>query len=166
MEPPRATKDIFGDDSCQVRLDAQEFLSEVGVLDFRQAFGPLLEMSWQRKLLLVPYERPHVMEGVVGILLTARRLLDAGELFYASEHVRAVPNYFLLEGASGFVVAREDLIENFIDIRVVFVRLTVRVQIRGIGIFGLRAMSTHFVSSLHTTRMLEGKERPKSKQPS
>src|SRR3954453_13310765 len=75
------------------------------------------------------------MEGVVGILLTARRLLDAGELCYVSEHVHAIPNYFLLEGASGFVVAREDLIEKFLDIRVVFVRLTVRVQIHGIGIF-------------------------------
>ena len=128
-------EDIFGDDSCQVRLDAKEFLSKVGVLDFRQAFGPLLEMRWQRKLLLVPYECPHVMEGVVGILLTPRQLLDTGELCYVSEHVRAVPNYFLLEGASGIVVAREDLIENFLDIRVVFVRLTVRVQIRGIGIF-------------------------------
>ena len=55
VELPRATEDIFGDDSCQVRLDAKEFLSEVGVLDFRQAFGPQLEMRWQRKLLLVPY---------------------------------------------------------------------------------------------------------------
>ena len=45
------------------------------------------------------------MEGIVGILLTARRLLDADELFDVSEHVRAIPNYFLLEGASGFVVA-------------------------------------------------------------
>src|SRR3954469_23102796 len=75
------------------------------------------------------------MEGVVGILLTPRRLLDAGELCYMSEHVRVVPNYFLLEGASGFVVAREVLIKNFLDIHVVFVRLTVWVQIRGIGIF-------------------------------
>ena len=55
VELPRATEDIFGDDSCQVRLDAKEFLSEVGVLDFRQTFGPQLEMRWQRKLLLVPY---------------------------------------------------------------------------------------------------------------
>src|SRR4051812_1137467 len=73
--------------------------------------GPVLEMSCERKLLLVPYERPHVMDGVVGILLTARRLLDAGELFYMSEHMRAVPNSFLLEGDSRFGVARESLIE-------------------------------------------------------
>ena len=85
--------------------------------------------------MLVPYERPHVMEGVVGILLIARRLLDAVELCYVSEHMQTVPNYFLLEGASGFVLAREDLIENFLDIRVVFLRLTVRVEIHGIGIF-------------------------------
>src|SRR3954468_620655 len=102
VELSRATEDIFGDDSCQVRLDAKEFLSEVGVLDFRQVFGPLLEMRWQRKLLLVLYERPHVMEGVVGIRLTARRLLDAGELCYMGEHVGAIPASFLLEGASGF----------------------------------------------------------------
>ena len=29
---------------------------------------------------MVPYDRPHVMEGVVGILLTARRLLDAANV--------------------------------------------------------------------------------------
>src|SRR3954471_17254664 len=109
-------KDIFRDDSYQLRLDAKEFLSEVSVLDYRQAFGPVVEMSWGRKLLLVPYERPHVIDGVVGILLTARRLLDAGELCYVSEHMRAVPNNFLLEGDSRFGVARKSLIENFLDI--------------------------------------------------
>ena len=36
---------------------------------------------------MVPYDRPHVMEGVVGILLTARRLLDAGERRIVGEHV-------------------------------------------------------------------------------
>src|SRR4051812_23772805 len=111
VELPRVTKDIFRDDSCKLRLDAKEFLSEVGVLDFRQAFGPFLEMIWQRKMLLVPYERPHVMDGVVGICLTARRLLDASELYYVSEHVRDVRNNFLLEGASRFEVARESLIK-------------------------------------------------------
>ena len=37
---------------------------------------------------LVPYDRPHVMEGVVGILLTARQLLDAAELSIVGKHVR------------------------------------------------------------------------------
>src|ERR1041385_8591207 len=92
-------------------------------------------MSWEHKLLVVPYKCPHVMDGVVGILLTARRLLDAGELCYMSEHMRVVPNNFLLEGASRFGVERESLTENFLDICVVFVRLTVRVQIRGRGPF-------------------------------
>ena len=40
--------------------------------------------------MMVPYDRPHVMEGVVGILLTARRLLDAGERLYVGEHVLVV----------------------------------------------------------------------------
>ena len=66
-------------------------------MDPRQASGPQLEMRWQRK---VPYKRPYVMEGIVGILLTAMRLLDAGELRYVGEHVLAVPDLFLLEGAS------------------------------------------------------------------
>ena len=39
--------------------------------------------------MMVPYDRPHVMEGVVGILLTARRLLDAAELRIVGEHVLA-----------------------------------------------------------------------------
>ena len=39
---------------------------------------------------MVPYDHPHVMEGVVGILLTARRLLDAAERRIVGEHVLAV----------------------------------------------------------------------------
>ena len=39
---------------------------------------------------MVPYNRPHVMEGIVGILLTARRLLDVAERRIVGEHVLAV----------------------------------------------------------------------------
>ena len=99
------------------------------------------------------------MEGVVGILLIARRLLDAGELCYVSEHVRAVPKNFLREDASRFVVARENLIKNFLDICVVFVRLTVRVKIRGIGIFRAQSDEYTLFSSLYTTRMLIRRKR-------
>ena len=75
------------------------------------------------------------MDGVVGTLPTARRLLDAGERRYVGEHVLAVPTHFLPEGASRFGVAGESIIKNFLDICVVFLRLTVRVEIRGRGIF-------------------------------
>ena len=84
---------------------------------------------------MVPYDRPHVMEGVVGILLTARRLLDAGERRYVGEHVLVVPKNWPPEGASRFGVAGENIIKNFLDICVVFLQLTVRVEIRGHGIF-------------------------------
>ena len=84
---------------------------------------------------MVPYDRPHVMEGVVGILLTARRLLDAGERRYVGEHVLDVPRNWPPEGASRSGVAGENIIKNFLDICVVFLRLTVRVEIRGHGIF-------------------------------
>ena len=84
---------------------------------------------------MVPYDRPHVMESVVGILLTARRLLDAGEHRIMGEHVLAVPTRWPPEGASRFGVAGESIIKNFLDICVVFLRLTVRVEIRGHGIF-------------------------------
>ena len=85
---------------------------------------------------MVPYAHPHVMEGAVGILLTARRLLDAGELCIVGEHVRAVPPMnWLGEGASRFGVARENIIKDFIDICVVYLGVTVRVEIRGHGIF-------------------------------
>ena len=50
--------------------------------------------------MMVPYDRPHVMEGVVGILLTARRLLDAAEPSIVGKHVLAVPTNWPDEGAS------------------------------------------------------------------
>ena len=85
---------------------------------------------------MVPYDRPHVMEGVVGILLTARRLLDVAKLSIVGEHVPAVPTNWPGEGASRFGVAGENIIKNLLDICVVYVRLTARVEIRGHGIFG------------------------------
>ena len=84
---------------------------------------------------MVPYDRPHVMEGIVGILLTARRLLDTAEHRIVGEHVLAVPTNWPPEGASRVGVAGESIIKNFLDICVVFLRLTVRVKIRGHGIF-------------------------------
>ena len=83
---------------------------------------------------MVPYDRPHVMEGIVGILLTARRLLDAGEHCIVGEHVLAIPTNWPAEGASRSGVARENIIKNFLDICLVFLQLTVRVEIRGHGI--------------------------------
>ena len=85
---------------------------------------------------MVPYDRPHVMEGVVGILLTARRLLDAGELCIVGKHVCAVPpTNWLGEGASRFGVAGENITKNFLNICVVYLGVTVRVEILGHGIF-------------------------------
>ena len=84
---------------------------------------------------MVPYDRPHVMEGIVGILLTARRLLDAAEHRIVGEHVLTVPTNWPLKGASRCGVAGESIIKNFLDLCVVFLRLMVRVKIRGHGIF-------------------------------
>ena len=77
--------------------------------------------------MMVPYNRPHVMEGVVGILLTARRLLDAAELRIVCEHVLVVLTNCPSEGASIFGVGRENIIKNFLDICVVYLGVTVRV---------------------------------------
>ena len=85
---------------------------------------------------MVPYDRQHVMEGVVGILQTARRLLDAGEHRIVAEDVLAILTNWPAEGASRSGVAGENIIKNLLDICVVYVRLTVRVEIRGHGIFG------------------------------
>ena len=84
---------------------------------------------------MVPYNRPHVMDDVVGTLLTARRLLDAAERRIVGEHVLAVRTKKPGEGASRFGVAGENIIKNILDICVVYLRLTVRVEIRGHGIF-------------------------------
>ena len=84
---------------------------------------------------MVPYDRPHVMEGVVGILLTARRLLDAAEIRIVLEGVLAVLTNCRGEGASRFGIAGENIIKNFLDICVVYLGVTVRVEIRGHEIF-------------------------------
>ena len=57
----------------------------------------------------IPDDRPQVMEGVVGLLDTVIRLLDAGELHYVFEHVSAIPEIFrpLLEFTSIFGVYLE-----------------------------------------------------------
>ena len=75
------------------------------------------------------------MDGIVGTLLTARRLLDAAERRIVGEHVLAVLTNCPDEGASRFGVARENIIQNFLDICVVYFGVTVRVEIRGHGIF-------------------------------
>ena len=74
------------DDLLKLFLDAIELLSEIFILLFCQGLGPRSETRWQRKLPLIPYERPHVMDGVEGLLLTILRLLNAGELRYVGEH--------------------------------------------------------------------------------
>ena len=84
---------------------------------------------------MVPHDRPHVMEGVVGILLTAKRLLEAAELSIVGEHVPAVPTNWPLKGASRCGVAGESIIKNFLDICVVYLGVTVRVEIRRHGMF-------------------------------
>ena len=84
---------------------------------------------------MVPYDRPHVMEGVVGILLTARRLLDAVERRYMGENMVVIPTNWPPEGASRFGIAGENIIKNFLDICVVYLGVTVWVEIRGHGIF-------------------------------
>ena len=76
---------------------------------------------------MVTYDRPHVMEGVVGILMTARRLLDAAECHIVGEHVLTVLTNRPGEGASRFGVAGENIIKNFLDICVVYLGVTVRV---------------------------------------
>ena len=46
VELPRGTKDILMDDFRKLRLDAKEFLSEVRVLDCRQACDPIFDIIW------------------------------------------------------------------------------------------------------------------------
>ena len=46
IELPRGTKDNLMDDFRKLRLDAIEFLSDVRVLDCRQACGPFFEIIW------------------------------------------------------------------------------------------------------------------------
>ena len=84
-----------------------------------------MSASWIADKRVAPYDRPHVMEGIVGILLTSRRLIDVEEHRIVGEHVLAVPTNCPGEGASRSGVAGKNIIKNFLDICVVFLRLTV-----------------------------------------
>src|ERR1041385_2077493 len=59
------------DDSRHLRLDVKELLLKICIGDFRLPFGPRFEMTWQCKVALFLYNRPHVMKGVVRIPHTA-----------------------------------------------------------------------------------------------
>ena len=96
------------------------------------------------------------MEGVVGILLTARRLLDAWERRYVGEHVLVVLTNCPGEGASRCGVAGENIIKNFLDICVVYLGVTVRSKYVAMEYFGLKRMSVQCVS-LHRTRNVRKK---------
>jgi hypothetical protein len=86
--------DIFLQDSHNLILDAEEVIPKFSVLDPCMLFGPSSDTSWRRKPVFVLDDRPHVMEGIEGLLDTIRRLLDAGELDYMLEHVSAVLDIF------------------------------------------------------------------------
>ena len=61
------------------------------------------------------------MECIVGFLLTAFRLLHAGELRYVVEDVPAELDLLTHEaGALRRVIASESIIQNFLDLVVVF----------------------------------------------
>ena len=80
MKEPTRVHDVVSDDRRKLLLDMIELLSDGIILGRRQATRPVFELRWLRNVLLVPYVCPHVMESVVGLLLTASRLLDTGEL--------------------------------------------------------------------------------------
>ena len=91
-------------------------------------------MRRHRKVLLVPYVRPHVLEGIVGLLRTVRRLLDAREVRLVPEHLHALNDLLPHDRASLCGVAGESIIQNFLDIPVVFLLRPPRVEVGGFRI--------------------------------
>src|SRR4051812_19141357 len=111
------------DDSRHLRLDVKELLLKIFNGDFCLPFSPRFEMTWQRKVALFLYNRPHVMDGVVRIPHTASRMLDARELRYVVEHAHSrlmLPILVLHDLTFGFCVPGESIIQNSHDILVIF----------------------------------------------
>jgi hypothetical protein len=71
------------------------------------------------------------MEGIEAILLAASRLLEAREHRNVAKHVLAKLHLWALDGASLFDVVGESIIKNVLDIGVVFLCGTPRVEICG-----------------------------------
>lgn len=122
------------DDRRKALLDIIELFSYLVILEPPQAKGPVLKLRRQRKVLLVPHVRPHVMEGIVGLLDTARRLQDAGEVRIVDEHLHALNGLRLHDLASLCGVAGESIIQNSLDIAVVFLYRPPRVEVGGFRI--------------------------------
>jgi len=73
------------DELRNLLLDAIELKSEINIIVGRKVFAPFLETRWQHKELLIPYELPHVIDGVVDLPRNVLRLLHAGELRFVAE---------------------------------------------------------------------------------
>ena len=86
MEHPVAFADVIVDDCGKTLLDAIELKSESFITAVRQVLAPLVDMRWDRKLLVISYEVTHVMDDVVCIPRTVWQLLEAGELGFVAEY--------------------------------------------------------------------------------
>jgi hypothetical protein len=75
------------------------------------------------------------MYGIVGLLTTILVLLGAGELGYMAERVNAVLDSWSLDDASLMGVRVKSIIQNCLDILVIFLCRSLRVQIRGMQMF-------------------------------
>ena len=67
------------------------------------------------------------MDGVVGFPRTALRLLQAGELHFVGEYMLASPAYWMSEEAILEAEAGESIVQNNLDVGVVFPLRTPRV---------------------------------------
>ena len=89
--------------------------------------------------MFILYVLAHMIDGVPGLPRTAWRLLDAGELRFMDECVLSSPLVFSFYDALPIIVAAESIIQNSLDVLVVFVLLTTpRVEIYGSRVFRLQ----------------------------
>ena len=113
-----------------------EVFSKISIGEPIVIFDPFSHTRWHPQLLSIsdiPFKEP---EGVQGILLAARLLLEARKLGHMLEPVLVVfrKNFGLIfEGASLLIVALDSIIENTLYSGVVFLPPTIRVEISGNG---------------------------------
>src|SRR5664279_3037 len=93
----------------------------------------ILTLRWHAKSFLTPSEIMHVMDDIVCIHRTVWRLLDAAEVRFVAERYLARLVFFLCDNTSPEVEAAESIIQNILDLGVVFlVHVTRRVQIQSV----------------------------------
>ena len=124
--------DILLDYCGNLPLDVTELISHPFTRGVRHVYAPLSETRWQQEELLILYELPHMKDDVPAVHpIVCIQLLHAGKLScVGAREAASAASSLLFEGACLGGEAGESSIESRLDVVIVFLLSTPRVEIK------------------------------------